>query len=234
MNVHYLQHIEAETPGSIIDWAGSKHHLVKGTKLYKPFRFPSVDDFDWLFVMGGPMGVYEEKRFPWLKEEKLFIEETIKAGKTVIGICLGSQLIAEVLGSKVYQGLLKEIGWYSVHLTDEAQKSPFFNQFEQTETVFHWHGDTYDLPTGTTHLAGNQVYDSQAFSYDDRVFGFQFHLEFTPKIIKSLIEIDPPEFTHGPYVQTEKDILSHPELTVRNKQLLISFLDSVESANELS
>ena len=202
MNIHYLQHIEVETPGAILDWAGSKHHPIKGTKLYKQFRFPSVSDFDWLFVMGGPMGVYEEKHFSWLKEEKLFIEEAMKSGKTVIGICLGSQLIAEVLGSKVYQGMIKEIGWYPIHLTDAAKKSPLFNQFEQSETVFHWHGDTYDLPKGVTHLAGNQVYESQAYSYDNQVFGFQFHLEFTPKIIKSLIKIQPHE-THSGTLRTK-------------------------------
>ena len=229
MNIHYLQHIEAETPGAILDWAGSKHHPVKGTKLYKQFRFPSLSDFDWLFVMGGPMGVYEDKRYPWLRDEKIFIEKAIKAGKIVIGICLGSQVIAEVLGSKVYQGLIKEIGWYPVNLTEKAQNSPLFNKFEHSEIVFHWHGDTYDLPKDVTHLAGNQVYESQAYSYNNQVFGFQFHIEFTPKIIKSLIKIQPHELTRGPYVQSEKDILSKLNNTERNNHLMISFLDTLES-----
>lgn len=229
MNIHYLQHIEAETPGAILEWAGSNHHKVMGTKLYQQTNFPSVSDFDWLFILGGPMGVYEEKKFPWLKDEKKFIEKAIKSGKTVVGICLGSQLIAEVLGAKVYQGLIKEIGWYPVTFTDDAQKSPLFSQFNRNETVFHWHNDTFDLPDGVRHLAGNQVYESQAFSYDDRVFGFQFHIEFTPGIIKKLMKMEPQELNSGPYAQSKEDILSRFSLLERNGQLLSSFLNSLDS-----
>lgn len=228
MNIHYLQHIDIETPGIILEWSGSEKHDIKGTKLYTNTNLPDIIDFDWLFIMGGPMGAYEEKKYPWLKKEKVFIEKAIKANKMVIGICLGSQLIADVLGAKVYQGLIKEIGWHPVKWTDKALEMPFFKDFGKNEMAFHWHGDTFDMPRNVVQLAESQVYASQAFSYENNVFGFQFHLEFTSRIIKSLIRNQSHELKSGPYIQSKQEILSNLSLLERNQQLLSSFLSNLQ------
>src|SRR5690606_32591469 len=114
---------------------------------------------------------------PWMKEEKKLIEKAILKGKRVIGICLGAQLIADVLGARVFPNKEKEIGWFPIELTEEGQKSPFFAGFNKTETVFHWHGDTFEIPKGAEHIASSKVCENQAFLFDHKVLGLQFHLE---------------------------------------------------------
>lgn len=117
MRIHYLQHVPFEGLASIEQWATTKDYILSATKFYNGDTLPSVDHLDWVIVMGGPMNIYENDKYPWLTWEKHFIEEAIKKNKIVIGICLGSQLIADVLGSKVYKGQEKEIGWYPIQVT---------------------------------------------------------------------------------------------------------------------
>ncbi|WP_211325058.1 type 1 glutamine amidotransferase [Hydrogenothermus marinus] len=131
MRIHYFQHVPFETPANIENWAKEKGHLFKGTYLYKNQPFPDFSSFDMLVIMGGPMSVSDENKYPFLKREKIFIENAIKLNKKVVGICLGAQLIAEVLGSKVYKNKEKEIGWYPVYLTDEGKKSNIFKDLLQ-------------------------------------------------------------------------------------------------------
>jgi len=114
---------------------------VAYTRFYEAHQLPGIDDIDWLIVMGGPMGVYDESFYPWLVEEKAFIKQAIEHNKTVLGICLGSQLIAEVLGAKVYPNKQKEIGWFDITLSETAARHPLFENFENQFPVFHWHGN---------------------------------------------------------------------------------------------
>ena len=132
-----------------------------------------------MIVMGGPMNIYEEKKYPWLLREKCFIEDATKTGKVVIGICLGAQIIADVLGANVYAGEHKEIGWFPIFRTKEAGESIVFRDFPSELEVFHWHGDSFDLPSGCIRLAESAACPNQAFIYDERVVGLQFHLEVT-------------------------------------------------------
>src|SRR5271170_6697939 len=120
MRIHYFQHVPFEGLGCIAQWAAEKEHTVTATRFYLDEPAPNPGEIDWLVVMGGPMNIYEEAEYPWLAREKRFIGEAIRGGKTVIGICLGAQLIADVMGGPVTRNLEKEIGWFPIELTPEA------------------------------------------------------------------------------------------------------------------
>lgn len=208
MRIHYLQHVPFEGLASIEQWLTTKDHILSGTKFYNGDTLPSVDHLDWVIVMGGPMNIYENDKYPWLTWEKHFLEEAIKKNKIVIGICLGSQLIADVLGSKVYKGQEKEIGWYPIEVTIEAQNYPVCASFSASSPVFHWHGDTFDLPAGAVRLAYSEVCANQAFIYGDRVLGLQFHLESTQDSVRQIIENCASELVVGKYIQKPKEMLA--------------------------
>ncbi len=187
MKVHCLQHVPFEGPGTIEDWARQGNHSLALTRLFTDEPLPNPDAFDWLVVMGGPMGVQDDSRFPWLTREKRFIEQAIRQNKTVLGICLGAQLIADVLGAKVYPNEHKEIGWFPIYRTDHADTCSVGQTLPEHLEVFHWHGDTFDLPAGSAHLARSAACENQAFLYADRVLGLQFHLETTMAGVQALV-----------------------------------------------
>ncbi|MEH2122766.1 type 1 glutamine amidotransferase [Nostoc sp.] len=211
MRIHYLQHVPFEGLASIEHWLTKKDHILSATKFYNGDSLPSVNSLDWVIVMGGPMNVYEDDKYPWLIWEKHFIEEAIKKNKIVIGICLGSQLIADVLGSKVYKGQEKEIGWYPIQVTTEAQNSAVFASFPAFLTVFHWHGDTFNLPPGAVRLASSEVCANQAFIYGDRVLGLQFHLESTQDSVLQIIDNCASELVRGKYIQKPEEMLARDD-----------------------
>ncbi|MEI8273467.1 MAG: type 1 glutamine amidotransferase, partial [Paludibacter sp.] len=177
LTLHTLMHVSYEGLGCIETWIRKNNHSVSYSKLYEGSKLPELEDFDWLIVMGGPMGVYDESNFPWLKAEKKLIRQAIDSDKTVIGICLGSQLIAEVLGTKVFSNNQKEIGWFDIQQVFENRNHPILKSFIPKFPVFHWHGDTFDLPTGSIRLFESEVCTNQAFIYQENVLGLQFHFE---------------------------------------------------------
>jgi GMP synthase-like glutamine amidotransferase len=206
--IHYLQHVSFEEPGYIENWAKANNHRLTATKFFKLSALPEIDDFDWLIIMGGPMSVNDEAIYPWLKAEKEFIKSSIEANKTVIGICLGAQLLAEVLGSKVYPGKKKEIGWFPVTKAQQANDLEFLKAIPKKLIVLHWHGDTFDLPNGAKHLMQTNICPNQAFLYGNRVLGFQFHLEATPDALKKMVDNCRHELVPEEFVQTEQEILN--------------------------
>ena len=231
LNIHYLQHVPFEGPAKIADWALAKGHKLTSTKLYENVLLPPIKSIDWLVVMGGPMNIYQEKDYPWLIKEKEFISKAIEADKTILGVCLGAQLIADVLGARVYGGQHKEIGWFPIALTSEAKTSKPFETLPEHLTVFHWHGDTFDLPAGAVQLARSAGCEQQAFLYNDRVLGLQFHLESTRESVQKLIQHCKDDISEGKYVQEAETILLesqrylqglHEALEVLLEQLLSS------------
>ncbi|MBP2655785.1 MAG: Glutamine amidotransferase type 1 [Firmicutes bacterium] len=229
MRLHYLQHVPFEDPGSILIWAKENDCVITNTQLYKNDPFPKQHDFDWLVVMGGPMNIYDEEIYPWLADEKVFIREAIAAGKVIIGLCLGGQLIADVIGGKVTQNPYKEIGWFPVRLSEEARSSPLFSFFPHQPVVFQWHGDTFSvLPEEVKCIAENDACKHQAFIYKDRVFGFQYHMENTPAIIEGLVENCRDEMVPDVYVQTPEELLEHPEYIAQNNAWMNMFLTQLE------
>jgi GMP synthase-like glutamine amidotransferase len=229
MKIHYLQHVPFENPGSILEWAKVNHHTVTDTQLYKGEKMPEQDEFDWLIVMGGPMNIYEEEQYPWLRPEKQFLRKTIAQGKVVIGLCLGGQLIADAIGGRVSKNPHAEMGWLPVTLSEQARKNPLFSFFPPEPKVFQWHGDTFSaLPEEAECIAQSEACGHQAFIYNNRVFGFQFHLENTPQIIQSLIENCKEEMIPGPYVQTPEEVLAHREYIAQCNSLMYRFLTTLE------
>jgi len=177
MHIHFLQHVPFEGLASIRDWIGRGAHEVSGTHLYAGDGLPRPDRVDLLIVMGGPMGVHDIDAHPWLTAEKAFLRQVIDAGGRVLGICLGAQLIADVLGARVYRNGQKEIGWFPVTRATGAERSPLGALLPERFDAFHWHGDTFDLPPGATHLAASARYAQQIFLYGDHGWGFQCHPE---------------------------------------------------------
>ncbi len=160
--------------------------------------------------MGGPMSVNDEVVHPWLVGEKRFINQVIQEGKTVLGICLGAQLIAGVAGARVRPTDHKEIGWFPVEKTRAARDAASGSALADKTEVFHWHGETFDLPHGAVHLARSRVCENQAFAMGQRIVGLQYHLETTPESVSALIQHCRHELVKAPHVQTESEIQSQP------------------------
>lgn len=234
MRLHYLQHVPFENLGSILTWADEENCSVTGTHLYTDQNLPNTHDYDWLVVMGGPMNIYDEKNYPWLVQEKLFIRKAVDTGKVVIGICLGAQLIADALGGKVTENPHKEIGWFPVSFCSNVKSSPLFSFFPEETMVFHWHSDTFsNLPENAILLAENEACPHQAFLYEKRVFGFQFHLESTQETIEKLIKYCKNEMIPDDFVQTPEEIISHPEYIEQANQWISMFLTQLKIECEM-
>src|SRR3990172_6021504 len=139
MNIHYFQHVPFEGLGCIEGWAQALGHHLSATRFFENEPLPEIEAIDWLVVMGGPMGAGDEDKYSWLPLEKIFIEKAIGQAKVVIGVCLGAQLIADVLGAKVYPNEYKEIGWFPIQITDEGQISSLFGFLPSQFNVFHLH-----------------------------------------------------------------------------------------------
>ena len=187
IRIHWFQHVPFEGLGCIEQWATEKGHALSVTRFHRDEPLPRIGEIDWLVVMGGPMNIYEESEYPWLAREKQFIGQAIRSGKVVLGICLGAQLIAGFLGARVTPNAHKEIGWFPLELTPEAVASPLFDFLPHRLTAFHWHGDTFALPRGALRIARSEACENQAFLYDGRVVGLQFHLEFTPQSLAAIL-----------------------------------------------
>jgi GMP synthase-like glutamine amidotransferase len=225
LKIHYFQHVPFEGLGSIEEWITLNGHSLTSTSFFERAWFPEISDIDWLIVMGGPMSVNDENKYPWLAEEKKFIRKAIDAGKVVIGICLGSQLVSAALGAKVYQNKEKEIGWFDIELTCFAKSDKLFFDMEDRLKVFHWHGDTFDLPENAIHLAYSKGCKNQAYIYSGRVLALQFHLEPTHHSLQQMIDFGRDELKSGKYVQTEHELLKYDKLIESSREILFSLLN---------
>ncbi len=227
MRLHYIQHNPFEDPANIALWAEDSGHEVSGTKIYAGERLSEKADFDLLLLLGGEMNIYEEDRYPWLKEEKRFIRKVMDGEKTVLGICLGAQLIADLLGGTVHKNRYREIGWHEVKLTAAALNSCAFRGFPDSFTAFQWHGDTFDLPEGSKYLASTAACSNQAFEIGRNV-GLQFHLESSWQSIRRLIDNCEDGLTPGRFVQQPVDMLSaEKDMKDLNKHLKV-FMKNIE------
>ena len=228
MRIACLQHVPFEGPGNIEAWASDRGHDFQIVRLYEGETLPALDTFDLLVVMGGPMSVHDEEEYEWLRPEKALVAECLKQKKFVLGVCLGSQLLAEVLGTTVYRNPVKEIGWFPVQLQpDELGLFCIFG-LPATLDVLHWHGETYNLPPGCTHLAKSEGCAVQAFEHASAL-GLQFHLEATADGLSSLISHCGNEIGTGPYEQPPDALLSGQSAHGRPvKAALYAILDNIE------
>ncbi len=205
MKAHYLQHVPFEGLGSIKQWLTSEGYAISSTQLYNNACLPDLESIDFLIIMGGPMSIHDEVQYPWLTQEKLFIRRAIHAGIPVLGICLGAQLIASAMGAQVYPHDEKEIGWHPIYGIPSNETTCM--NFPEKIDVFHWHGETFDLPTGALHLAKSDCCKNQAFQIGQSVIGLQFHLETTPDSAREIVAHCRAELTDTKFVQNENEIL---------------------------
>lgn len=226
MQLHYLQHVSFEDAANIASWAAERGHSVTGTRLHAGEPLPSHDGYDALAIMGGPMNVYQYDLHPWLAEEKDFIQAAIDRGKPVLGVCLGAQLIADVLGGRVTRNRQKEIGWHGVQLEHSAAASPIFARLPATFTAFHWHGDTFSVPPGAIHCASSAACANQAFQYGLGIVGLQFHLEYSRAAIEQMLRHCGDELQPSPYIQDARTILRTTPQVRETSRLLYGFLDA--------
>jgi GMP synthase (glutamine-hydrolysing) len=178
-----FQHVDCEGPGSLAPLFKS---LDIELKLLKPFKGDAVPENlgDGLLILGGPMGVYEEAQYPWMTGELNAIQKALATSLPVLGICLGSQMLAHAAGAQVFRGALPEVGWRPIHLTTDGKKDPLLEGLPDEFNVFHWHGDTFTLPEGAQLLAGSDWFPHQIFKIGAKAYGFQCHLEVTEAMVK--------------------------------------------------
>ena len=183
-----LQHIAIETPGLIADALAQAQLTPQIIHSFAGEPVPAnLDGADALLLMGGPMGVYDHPQFPFLKQEMRLIEAALRAEKPILGICLGSQLLAAALGAPVTKGKQKEIGWHPVRLTTEALQDPLWQGTVPSFTALHWHGDVFELPSGAVGLASSNLTPHQAFRYGRNAYGFLFHMELTEPMLRAWV-----------------------------------------------
>lgn len=213
MRVHYLQHVSFEGPGFILPWLQAHGHTVTSTPLFEPgVTMNAPEDIDALIIMGGPMGIYDEKDHPWLAGEKAFIRACLAAGKHILGVCLGAQLLADALGARVHRAPHKEIGWFPVHPMPPVAKGTTMpswlpSLFRDHPIVFHWHGDQFDIPPGAADSLRTDANTCQAFQWSARVVGLQFHPEVTPVLLEDMLAHGAAELEeNSPYIQTPEAI----------------------------
>lgn len=231
MRIHYLQHVPFEGLNGMEPILKEKGHELSSTHLYNNQSLPLVQDIDWLIIMGGSMNIYEEKLYPWLNREKQFIKEAINAGKIVLGICLGAQLVADALGAKTYKNKYQEIGWFNINKSLEAENTIFSTVIPEQIEVFHWHGETFDIPEGAIALAKSEGCENQGFIMGDRIVGLQFHLETTLISAQELIGNCRGQLDGSTYVQSENEMLSNIQRFNNLKHIMASVLEVLESKN---
>ena len=191
-------------------WLADRGYAVSKTAFFdEDYRLPEIAAVDLLIIMGGPMSVNDGTEYPWLAAEKAFIADFIDAGKPVLGVCLGAQLIASALGAKVYPNGEAEIGWFPVFGTRHPDAGIFPIPDEQM--AFHWHGETFDLPPGAIHLARSHGCENQGFQWGRNVIGLQFHLETTPDSAQALVRHSGDELVVGDFIQSPGQILFPPD-----------------------
>lgn len=201
LDVHVFQHVPFEGLGSMEGWVGDRGHAVSRTRFWLGEHPPAPSAYDLLIVMGGPMGVHDDQTLPWMMAEKRALVSALRADKAVLGVCLGAQLMADVLGAPVTRNRHKEIGWFPVELGEEARQTWMAEAFPRKFTAFHWHGDTFDIPAGAVPLGGSEACAHQGFLYGGKALALQFHPEVTPDAVDALIRACGPELKEAPYIQ---------------------------------
>jgi GMP synthase-like glutamine amidotransferase len=227
MKIIALQHVDFEGTGLIDEWAATRGHSISLHQCFGTAPFPTTADMDMLVIMGGPMSIHDEQEYPWLIHEKALIKHAIEQGKYVVGVCLGAQLIANVLGAKVYKNSVREIGWFPVALSDDALGTPYISGLNSAMTVLHWHGETFDLPERAVHLMSSAACHNQAFSYNAHVLALQFHLEMTEAGLRSIIDGCRDELVPSGTVQTEEELLRGIHHIAACQRTLFRMLDGL-------
>jgi GMP synthase-like glutamine amidotransferase len=225
LKIQCFMHVPFEGPGVIAEWISEKNHILEYTKLYEGDSLPDPGPIDMLVIMGGPMNVFDFHIHPWMQEEIEWVTAFIESRKPVLGICLGAQIIAASLGSEVYPGDHKEIGWHNLKCLPGLGEYRICKELPSARKVFHWHGDTFQIPKGAVRIAESRAFANQGFIYEERVMALQFHLEVTPEAVNGMVEHCGDEIVDGPYIQSSKEILKEKAHYQDNNRIMFQFLD---------
>lgn len=227
MKISVLQQVDFEGPGVIADWAEARGADLEIVHAYKGDSISRAAGADLLVVLGGPMGVYDDQKFPWLRKERELLEAAIAEERAVLGICLGAQLVASVLGAEVTHSPYKEIGWFPVRTTAAAGRRFMHDVLPKEFTAFHWHGDMFAIPEGAVTFAETDACPNQGFLYRDRVLALQFHLEVNLEGAKALMQACPQDLDSGRFAQSSEQISESSELFTGSHGLMFAVLDAL-------
>ncbi len=219
-------HVPFEGPGYVEDFLRERNETLTRWPLYEKDALPDPEEVDFLLVMGGPMSVHDTDKFPWLEAEKSFLRSCIETGVRVLGICLGAQLLADVMGTSVYPCSQKEIGWFPVDVDPALREDDIFRPLPGTFTAFHWHGETFDIPSKARNIGSSEACTNQGFLLARQVLALQFHLEVTPVLVEGLIKHGVRDLDDSPYVQKKRELLRGLPHRHRNRELLYGMLGS--------
>lgn len=229
MEVYAIQHVPFETLGYFGEWCEKNGYDLHMIRLYENDPFPPIENIDLLFVLGGPMGIYDNAKYTWLSPEKKFLKQAISAGVKIVGICLGAQLLADVLGAKVSKNMNKEIGWFPISLTEGGIASGIFKGIPESFMSFHWHGDTFAIPENAIWLAKSEACTNQAFIYKNHVLALQFHLEPTEVNVDVFVKENRNELVDAPFIHKNPNDLPsstiYDEMHGRLDKLMQNFLN---------
>ena len=237
MHIHFIIHEHFEAPGAYEIWGKSRGCSLSYTRVYQGDPLPEeLGGTDLLIIMGGPQSpATTREECPWFdaQAEKALISRAIEEGKTVIGVCLGSQLIGEALGAAFCHSPEKEIGKFPVRLTDAGKANPLFEDFGHELNVGHWHNDMPGLTPQAKVLAYSEGCPRQIVQYGERIYGFQCHMELTPEVVELLIEHSQNDLSRAAefrFVETAEKLRSHDYREMN--QVLFSFLDKLAAQRE--
>lgn len=222
-----LQHVPFEGPAALATWARDRGHALRAHHLYRGDALPAPSDFEWLFVLGGPMSANDEATHSWMTGEKRLLTAACEAGRAILGVCLGAQLLASALGARVHAAQAVEIGWHPVRTRVADAKGTPFEAVPASFVPFHWHGETFELPAGAVHVAETDVVPHQAFAVGELALGLQFHVEATPESVESLVRACGDEIGDGPFEQPAAAILAERHRTAAVRPVLAAILDGL-------
>jgi GMP synthase-like glutamine amidotransferase len=231
---HCLQHLPDEGPGYAAAWLVTHGHTLNFTRLFEPAPvFPTLGEFDGLLILGGAMSVHDEAAFPWLREEKAFLQSALQAGKITLAICLGAQLVAQALGSEVQPNSESEIGYWTVRFSAKALAHPLLRGWPEKASVLHWHFDTFSVPPGALRVGMSAGCATQGFVWGDGVIGLQFHPEMTEEMVEQLIAFEGHETAEEQeFVQTAAQIRSKLKSGWKGRKLLETLLENMVALHD--
>ena len=230
MRVHFLQHALCDGPGNIESHLRGKGHELTTTKLCDNEALPPLAGIDWLIILGGDMGVHDEFSFPWLKQEKEFISRALASDIKILGICLGAQLLAHVLGAKVRKNEHMEIGWFPITRLDQIRHTILSDIIPERIEMFHWHGDTFDIPENAYPIARSPACANQGFIKGNRIVALQFHPEVRMEDARAFLDEVGSGLEASEYIQSGQQILSDPKRFQTGTRLMEKILDAIEAA----
>jgi GMP synthase (glutamine-hydrolysing) len=230
-----FQHVPYEPLGTLDPLIRHRRHRIRYINFGRdPQATPEVAGYDALVVLGGPMNVDQQADYPHLGVEIACIRQAVEAGKPVLGICLGAQLLAAAAGAVVKPASVTEIGWHSVYVADQAREDRLFAHFERQEQVFQWHSYTFDLPAQAQGLAAGKAVANQAFRLGKQAWGLQFHLEVNAPLARRWVNLPAHQgelAAHGPdggaeqvHLDTERYL---PRSEALSRRVFGAFLDTL-------